>query len=279
MARQRPDRLLRRPQHQRDRAVDPELAAPRHHRRLGDDDLLEGRALDAGDQMGRPAINTVFNPAADKNLFNQTAPQNADDRRSAASSARTSMNGLKFFSSLDTEGSYSRRAGSRTRGRPDPGRPDLRRKSSLPAPLNGRALADDVIDAELNITTGGDPLGLFGDRDATGAVPGDGVGPHTDYLVVPVPRQPALPQAPRGRSIGSPSHRRPAGRRDARPAQQTGRIPMASIPRPHRTPRQTRRVRVAPPACSSPRSSSSLSRMASARSSTLPAPARTSRRR
>ena len=56
------------------------------------------------------------------------------------------------------------------------------RTSSLPAPLNGRALADDVIDVELNITTGGDPLGLFAGRDATGAVPGDGVGPHTDYL-------------------------------------------------------------------------------------------------
>ena len=32
------------------------------------------------------------------------------------------------------------------------------------------------------MTTGGDPLGLFSDRDANGAVPSDGVGPHTDYL-------------------------------------------------------------------------------------------------
>ena len=61
----------------------------------------------------------------------------------------------------------------------------------LPAPLNGRALADDVIDVELIVTTGGDPLNLFGpdgsltgigpDRNASGAVNGDGVGPHTDY--------------------------------------------------------------------------------------------------
>ena len=56
------------------------------------------------------------------------------------------------------------------------------RTGTLPAPLNGRALADDVIDVELNVTTGGDPLGLFADRNATGAVPSDGVGPHTDYL-------------------------------------------------------------------------------------------------
>ena len=56
------------------------------------------------------------------------------------------------------------------------------RSSTLPAPLNGRALADDVIDVELNVTTGGDPLDLFANRNATGAVPGDGVGPHTDYL-------------------------------------------------------------------------------------------------
>ena len=39
-----------------------------------------------------------------------------------------------------------------------------------------------MIDTELNITTGGDPLGLFPDRDATGAIPSDCVGPHADYL-------------------------------------------------------------------------------------------------
>ena len=36
-------------------------------------------------------------------------------------------------------------------------------------PLNGRALADDVIDAELGITT-------------NGCVTSDGVGAHGDYL-------------------------------------------------------------------------------------------------
>lgn len=58
------------------------------------------------------------------------------------------------------------------------------RASTLPAPLEGRALADDVIDVELRVVTGGDPLDLFPDRDADGAINSDGVGPHTDYLSV-----------------------------------------------------------------------------------------------
>ncbi|HEY7702663.1 MAG TPA: DUF4331 family protein [Candidatus Limnocylindrales bacterium] len=135
----------------------------------------------AGDQMGRPAINTVFNPTADKDLFNRTPP----NRQATAFGGkfRTNViNGLKFFSSLDSEGAYSN---GQAAALADVLIPDVlvySRSSSLPAPLNGRGLADDVIDVELNVTTGGDPLGLFPDRDAAGAVPGDGVGPHTDYL-------------------------------------------------------------------------------------------------
>ncbi len=135
----------------------------------------------AGDQMGRPAINTVFNPAADKDLFNRTPPS----KQATAYDGKfrkNVINGLKFFSSLDSEGAYSNaQAGALA----DVLIPDVlvySRSSKLPAPLNGRALADDVIDVELNVTTGGDPLGLFANRDANGAVPGDGVGPHTDYL-------------------------------------------------------------------------------------------------
>jgi hypothetical protein len=133
------------------------------------------------DQMGRPAINTVFNPTADKNLFNRTPPS----RQATASNGkfRTNViNGLKFFSSLDSEGAYSDAQAAALASVLIPDVLVYSRSSSLPAPLNGRALADDVIDVELNVTTGGDPLGLFADRDATGAVPGDGVGPHTDYL-------------------------------------------------------------------------------------------------
>ena len=141
----------------------------------------DGTRWRKADQMGRPAINTVFNPSADKDQFNQTPP--SQQRTAAGGKFRTNVvNGLQFFSSLDTEGAYSNaQAGALA----DVLIPDVlvySRSSSLPAPLNGRALADDVIDVELNVTTGGDPLGLFADRDATGAVPSDGVGPHTDYL-------------------------------------------------------------------------------------------------
>jgi hypothetical protein len=135
----------------------------------------------AGDQMGRPAINTVFNPTADKDLFNRTPPS----RQATASNGKFRTNvidGLKFFSSLDSEGAYSN---AQAAALADVLIPDVlaySRSSKLPAPLNGRALADDVIDVELNVTTGGDPLGLFANRDANGAVPSDGVGPHTDYL-------------------------------------------------------------------------------------------------
>jgi hypothetical protein len=133
------------------------------------------------DQMGRPAINTVFNPAADKDLFNRTAP-NVQATAYDGKFRKNVVAGLKFFSSLDSEGAYSDAQAAALAAVLIPDVLVYSRSSSLPAPLNGRALADDVIDVELNVTTGGDPLDLFPGRNATGAVPGDGVGPHTDYL-------------------------------------------------------------------------------------------------
>ena len=133
------------------------------------------------DQMGRPAINTVFNPSADKNDFNRTAPS----QQATAFGGKfvtNVVNALLFFSSLDSEGAYAPAQAAALAGVLIPDVLVYDRTSGLPAPLNGRGLADDVIDVELNVTTGGDPLGLFADRDATGAVPGDGVGAHTDYL-------------------------------------------------------------------------------------------------
>ena len=145
---------------------------------------VDGRWIQV-DRMGRPAINTVVNSSgpivgADseaKNVFNRGVPSDdVDDFRPGVISA------LQAFSALDAEGAYSdEQAGALA----DVLVPDLLtfdKSSDLPPPLNGRALADDVIDTELRIVTGGDPLDLFPDRDADGGVNGDGVGPHDDYL-------------------------------------------------------------------------------------------------
>jgi len=137
------------------------------------------------DRMGRPAINTVVNssgpivgaPSNNKNVYNAGLPKNDAAFRPFVVSA------LQAFSSLDSEGSYSNtQAGALA----DVLLPDIltydKNGGTLPPPLNGRGLADDVIDTELRIVTGGDPLGLFDDRDADGGLNGDGVGAHGDYL-------------------------------------------------------------------------------------------------
>jgi hypothetical protein len=126
------------------------------------------------DRMGRPAINTVFNSGADKDAFNRTGPY--WDRRDFGDNV---VNVLKTFSALDSEGAYSN---AEANGLADVLLPDVLTydtSTDAAGPLNGRALADDVIDAELNIVTGGFP---FAGRDGTGAITGDCVGPHSDYM-------------------------------------------------------------------------------------------------
>jgi hypothetical protein len=125
------------------------------------------------DRMGRPAINTVFNSGDDKNRFNDGHP--STDRRRFSDNVRGV---LATFSALDTEGAYTN-AQTRTLANvllPDVVTYDTR--TAAAGPLNGRALADDVIDAELNIVTGGF---AFDGRDGTGAITGDCVGAHDDY--------------------------------------------------------------------------------------------------
>ncbi|MGH2680740.1 MAG: DUF4331 family protein [Actinomycetota bacterium] len=132
---------------------------------VGDDDQI--------DRMGRPAINTVFNDGNDKIAFNEGRP--ATDRARFGDNV---IAVLKAFSALDAEGAYST-AEARMLMRvllPDMVTYDT--STVAAGPLNGRALEDDVIDAELNIVTGGFP---FDGRDATGAIPSDCVGPHPDY--------------------------------------------------------------------------------------------------
>ena len=137
------------------------------------------------DRMGRPAINTVVNssgpivnaPREAKNVYNAGIP--ADDVADFTSAV---VAALQAFSSLDSEGPYSDAEAAALAGVLLPDYLSYDTSTTAVGPLNGRALADDVIDIELRIVTGGDPLGLFDGRDADGGVNTDGVGPHTDYL-------------------------------------------------------------------------------------------------
>ena len=111
------------------------------------------------DQMGRPAINTVFNHADEKNDFNHTIP--ADQYKPPFST-----NVISAFQAL---GGYSL-ADATTYAHvllPDILTYDTSTQAA--GPLNGRGLADDVIDGELGLVT-------------NGGIPTDCVGPHSDYL-------------------------------------------------------------------------------------------------
>ncbi len=130
------------------------------------------------DEMGRPAINTVFNPATDKIAFNRTAPYLQPT--ALGGKFRTNVvNTLAAFSALDNEGAYTAAQTSTLAGILLPDELRYTVGTTAAGPLNGRGLSDDVIDAELNIVTGGFP---FAGRDGTGAIPTDGIGAHTDYL-------------------------------------------------------------------------------------------------
>jgi hypothetical protein len=144
---------------------------------------LAGGGWIKADQMGRPAINTVFNTSlvdpnasTDKNRFNTTAP----------STQRTAYNGIfatnviltltNIDAALDLTGApYNCTDWDVNTATnvlmpillPDVLTYDVSTHADGTA-LNGRALSDDVIDAELGITT-------------HGCVTSDGVGPHSDY--------------------------------------------------------------------------------------------------
>ena len=120
--------------------------------------------LTQADQMGRPAINTVFNHGNDKNTFNLTQP--ADQRTTKTSDGETFLQ--LFTTELEALGGYG---ASQATAIAEILLPDILTFdfSSSAGFLNGRKLTDDVIDIELNLVT-------------NGKITGDGVGPHTDYL-------------------------------------------------------------------------------------------------
>jgi len=135
-------------------------------------------AWHTGDQMGRPAINTVFNTklvdpdaGTTKNLFNRTPPY----RQATAYDGRFRANVIATLTNINAAlatgcADYDATTAA---GLADVLLPDVitydTTTSADGTKLNGRALADDVIDAELGITT-------------NGCVTSDGVGPHSDYL-------------------------------------------------------------------------------------------------
>jgi hypothetical protein len=116
------------------------------------------------DQMGRPAINTVFNHGNDKNTFNVTQP--ADQRTAKTANGETFLQ--LFTDELEALGGYNATQATAIAEilLPDILTFDYSKSAGF---LNGRRLQDDVIDIELNLVT-------------NGKITGDGVGPHTDYL-------------------------------------------------------------------------------------------------
>ena len=142
-----------------------------------------GSSWQAADQMGRPAINTVFNTklvdpnsGQTKNRFNTTPP----------SQQRTAFGGLFRTNAIATLMNFNAVVTNPKFGTSCPDYdaataaaiadvllPDVITYNVTTAAngeaLNGRALADDVIDAEFGITT-------------NGCVTSDGVDAHTDYL-------------------------------------------------------------------------------------------------
>lgn len=104
------------------------------------------------DRMGRPAINTVLIPSGQKDAYNQTAPVRDEARWQS-----TFTDTLLALSSLDgSPYSQAEAEGIAAVLAPDILTLDTSSTAGfVSGPLNGRQLADDVIDIELFIVTGG----------------------------------------------------------------------------------------------------------------------------
>ena len=138
----------------------------------------DGDSWEAGDQMGRPAINTVFNTSlvdgsasTTKNQFNATPPSQQRTAfggkfRTNVITTLTNINAVQGTNAPDYTPAEA--AGLADFLLPDVLTYDT---ATVAGGLNGRDLDDDVIDIELGITT-------------NGSVTSDGVGAHTDYQAV-----------------------------------------------------------------------------------------------
>jgi Domain of unknown function (DUF4331) len=126
--------------------------------------MLQPDHLTQVDQMGRPAINTLFALGHDRDLFATTYP--------ALQSMTVTSIGLTFLELVHAElqrmGGYSAKQALAIAALliPDVLSFDY---SSSDGFWNGRRLHDDVVDVLLQLVT-------------SGKITSDGVGPHTDYL-------------------------------------------------------------------------------------------------
>lgn len=104
------------------------------------------RRMETVDRMGKPALNTVFIDTADKDAYNATTP--ADD---------LSMWGDRFEAVLKLFGGYDDATAETIAGLllPDVLTLDTNSTDGFVGTLNGRQLAEDVIDFELTVTTNG----------------------------------------------------------------------------------------------------------------------------
>ena len=109
------------------------------------------------DRMGKPALNTVLIPSGTKDAYNATTPDG-----DVAAFSTTFQNNLLFLSGLDGSG-YTADEAAFIAGLLLPDVLTLDTTSTAgftTGPLNGRQLAEDVIDFELLVVTGG--LGVNG---------------------------------------------------------------------------------------------------------------------
>jgi hypothetical protein len=119
------------------------------------------------DQMGRPAINTVFNStAADKEAFNVTPPSQQPTAMGGKFRTNVVNTLVGLSTALGNPYTQAQAEGLAAILLPDVLTYTVGTDASF---LNGRDLDDDVIDLELSIVT-------------NGVVTSDGVGPHADYL-------------------------------------------------------------------------------------------------
>lgn len=132
-----------------------------------DNPVVGGAVFEQQDQMARPAINTVFNAPADKDAFNTTPPSMMNAAFGAKFNARLlALNPAYTTNALGLDASTFTSILST-----DVLNVSLNGKTTFfdgTNVLTGRALNDDVIDAELTLIfggpTGGSNPGLTSDH-------------------------------------------------------------------------------------------------------------------